>query len=170
VRADWTRTGGMPAVSDVTRRQESRHAALVIGWFVVSVAICAAVTYLRNLVFWAIAYFGLLGARLDEAAGGATLGSALREATRFTPLDLRLHAYLLIPGLLVLAGLAGRLGRLQFRLAACLILFVLTIPAVVVVPGPVSYHVLDLMASVLIGLLLPLRRRPEAGDGSRPDG
>lgn len=156
-------------MSNVTQSQESRQAALVVGWFLISVAICAAVTYLRNLVFWVVAYFGLLGARLDESAGGATLWSALREATRFTPLDLRLHAYLLIPGLLLLAGLAGRLGWLQFRLAACLILLVLTIPAVVVVPGPVSYHVLDLMASVVIGLLLPLRKRPAAGE-SRPNG
>lgn len=156
-------------MSEVTRRQEFRAAVPVVGWFVVSVAIFVVVTYVRNLVFWVIAYFGLLGARLDEAAGGATLWSALREATRFTPLDLRLHAYLLIPGLLVLAGLAGRLGRLQFRLAACLILFVLTIPAFVVAPAPVSYRVLDLMASVVIGLLLPLRKRPEAGDGSRPN-
>jgi hypothetical protein len=141
----------------VTRRQELRGAVPVLAWFALALVIGVVVTYLRNLVFWVVAYFGLLGAHLDRATDGASVGSALHEAADFTPLDLQLHAVLLVPGFLLLAALAGRLSTARFRWVACSVLGVLTVPAVVVVPGPVSYHVLDVLASVVIGLLLPTR-------------
>ena len=144
-------------LGDRTQRASERTVKTLVGWLAIALAIFAGVTYIRGLIFWAIAHYELLGVSVDRASAGDTLMSTLVAASAFYPLDLYLHGIILVPGIIALAPVAARTSRSTFRVVACAWLGLLTLPTMLWFWGPLAYHLFNLGGYLLVGLLLPLR-------------
>jgi hypothetical protein len=114
----------------------------------------AALSLVRVLAFWTIAYYGLLGARVDIHS---TLVSALSDALDAYPVELEVRSLFVVPALLVLLPLAQRLRRVTFVLVSCAVMVVATAPMIVLEYAPASFHAFAFAVAIAVAVSLPSR-------------